>query len=135
MGQRQPERSIQGSKTMFPDSTTPWITAHQYVSASNDANMKRLNLDVLVIGGANTDFLIRGNKLPQPGETATGESFFLGAGGKGANQAVAAARLGARVALVGRVGKDARGEALLNSLKRERVETTFITCDATAPTG
>lgn len=58
------------------------------------------------MGGANTDYLVRGGRLPGPGETTQGEDFQEAPGGKGANQSVAAARLGARVALLARIGAD-----------------------------
>ena len=93
-------------------------------------------LDVVVIGGANTDYLVRGPRLPQPGETVKGDVFEpADAGGKGANQAVAAARLGSRVAFVGRVGADARGRALLRKLKAEGVNVEHVSIDRRAPTG
>jgi ribokinase len=65
--------------------------------------------DVVIVGGANWDYLVRGPELPRPGGTVRGEQFQEAAGGKGANQAVAAARLGARVTMVARVGDDQRG--------------------------
>jgi sugar/nucleoside kinase (ribokinase family) len=65
--------------------------------------------DVVVVGGANTDYLVRGQHLPRPGETIDGDTFQTAIGGKGVNQAVAASRMGARVAIVARVGNDARG--------------------------
>jgi ribokinase len=68
----------------------------------------------------------RGSKLPAPGATTRGDTFYSGAGGKGANQAVAAARLGARVALVGKVGGDERGRDLVEHLRREGVNTDQI---------
>jgi len=91
--------------------------------------------DVVVLGGANTDYLVRGQKLPAPGETVAGDTFQQAPGGKGANQAVAAARLGARVALVARVGADERGEEILARLAAEGVDTKQIVRDPTAPTG
>ena len=66
--------------------------------------------DVVVVGKANVDYLVRGPRLPGPGQSVTGDAFQEAAGGKGANQAVGAARLGARVALVARVGRDTRGD-------------------------
>jgi ribokinase len=92
-------------------------------------------IDVLVIGGANTDFLVRGASLPQPGSTAEGEEFQEAQGGKGANQAVAAARLGARVAFVTRVGADVRGAAILDQLRSDGVDVGAATTDISAPTG
>lgn len=65
--------------------------------------------DIVVVGGANTDYLVRGPRLPRSGETVEGDTFQIAPGGKGANQAVAAARMGARVAMVARLG-DERAE-------------------------
>lgn len=96
---------------------------------------RQADLDVVVIGGANTDYLIRGPALPGPGSTVDGQEFQDAPGGKGANQAVAAARLGARVAFVGKVGSDARGQALLQGLRDEGVDTSAATTDPNAPTG
>src|SRR5262245_20076069 len=95
----------------------------------------QLDLDIVVIGGANTDYLIRGPELPAPGETIDGQEFQEAPGGKGANQAVAAARLGARAAFLGKVGADARGKALLERLGAEGVETSAVLADPGAATG
>jgi ribokinase len=65
---------------------------------------RRAKWDIVVVGGANTDYTARGEQLPKPGETIQGAQFQIGQGGKGANQAVAAARLRARVAFVGCFG-------------------------------
>src|SRR6266545_208779 len=98
--------------------------------------MKRNNnWDIVVIGGANMDYLVRGDKLPKPGETAMGNLFQEAPGGKGANQAVAAARLGARVALVTCVGRDERGKAILKRLKDEGINTKYSVEDEREPTG
>ncbi|MDB6034310.1 MAG: ribokinase [Verrucomicrobiales bacterium] len=91
--------------------------------------------DVVVIGGINTDYLVRGTRLPRAGETVDGKEFLEAPGGKGANQAVAAARLGARVAFAGCVGNDARGTALLRGLKAEGIHTAGATRASKAPTG
>ena len=91
--------------------------------------------DVVVVGSVNTDFLIRGPKLPSPGETVLGDAFHEGPGGKGANQAVAAARLGGRTALVARLGRDRRGDELADGLKAEGVDLRHVGRDAEAPTG
>jgi ribokinase len=99
------------------------------------AMTRSMEWDVVVVGSTNTDFLARGPKLPAPGETAEGEEFHEGAGGKGANQAVAAARLGARTALVARVGRDRRGEELLRGLAAEGVDLRHVAHDPDAPTG
>lgn len=91
--------------------------------------------EVVVVGGANTDYLVQGPKLPGPRETVQGDVFQEGPGGKGANQAVAAARLGARVAVVARVGADGRGGELVARLAAEGVEVSHVVRDAGAPTG
>lgn len=91
--------------------------------------------DVVIVGGANTDFLVRGPRLPRAGETARGEVFLESPGGKGANQAIAAARLGAKVALVARVGRDMRGSAIVARLDSEGVDITHVHRDPHAPTG
>ncbi|MCI0538604.1 MAG: ribokinase [Verrucomicrobiales bacterium] len=91
--------------------------------------------DVIVIGSSNTDFLVKSDTLPQPGQTLAGTEFFQGPGGKGANQAVAAARLGARVAFLTCLGCDPRGEQLLQQLKAEGVDTRFVVRDKKSFTG
>lgn len=92
-------------------------------------------LDVIVVGGLNTDYVARGEGLPRSGETLNGRTFFQGAGGKGANQAVAVARLGARAAMIGAVGADERGEALVAQLQAEGVDTRFVRAVPDAVTG
>lgn len=91
--------------------------------------------DVVVVGGANTDYLVRGGALPRPGETVDGEEFLTAGGGKGANQAVAAARLGARVAFVGCVGRDARGDEMLDLLRAEGINVKHVHRHLKAETG
>src|SRR4051812_32912036 len=91
--------------------------------------------DVVVVGSANTDYTVRGRHLPKPGETVVGEQFQIGQGGKGANQAVAAARLGARVAFIARVGSDERGDVMLKQLHDEGVDIQHVTRDSDTPTG
>lgn len=77
---------------------------------------------LVVVGSLNLDLVVRAPRLPQPGETLHGDSLDLVSGGKGANQAVAAARLGARTALVGRVGDDAFGVRLRDALSAAGVD-------------
>src|SRR6185437_13826934 len=81
---------------------------------------------VLVIGSLNMDLVVRCEHLPQTGQTIFGSDFFTAAGGKGANQAVAAARLGARVALAGCVGDDPFGRDLLAALQRDGVRSDEV---------
>ncbi|MGG6241982.1 ribokinase [Nodosilinea sp. AN01ver1] len=88
-----------------------------------------------VFGSLNMDLICRTPRLPQPGETILGTDFKTLPGGKGANQAVAAVRLGAAVAMVGRVGDDAFGQPLLGSLQTAGVNISGVEVDAEAPTG
>ena len=82
--------------------------------------------DVLVIGSSNTDLVCRTSRIPAPGETITGRSFATFAGGKGANQAVAAARAGATVTFVGARGRDDFGLARTNDLLAEGIDVTRL---------
>src|SRR3954470_10997685 len=91
--------------------------------------------DVVVVGGANTDYVVKGRRLPLPGETVDGDFFLEAQGGKGANQAVACARLGARVAFIGQVGRDPRGEEAVRNLRREGVNVSQVGRDPGTPTG
>jgi ribokinase len=90
---------------------------------------------VAVVGSLNMDLVVRAPRIPRPGETIIGSAFHTVPGGKGANQAVAAARLGARVSMVGRVGRDAFGATLLENLAGDGIDAAFVTRDAEWPTG
>ncbi|MGZ8539557.1 MAG: ribokinase, partial [Chitinophagaceae bacterium] len=90
---------------------------------------------IIVIGSANTDMVVKTKRLPLPGETLLGGTFFMNAGGKGANQAVAAARLGGNVTLVAKVGNDIFGKQTIEGLKKENINTDFVFVDETAPSG
>jgi ribokinase len=90
---------------------------------------------VVVLGNINQDFVVRAERMPRPGETILGSDVKFVAGGKGANQAVTAARLGAQVTLIGRVGQDAFGPTLLDNLRREGVETRYVGSDDNVATG
>jgi ribokinase len=90
---------------------------------------------VVVLGGINTDYLVKGERLPEPGETLQGEVFQEALGGKGANQAVAAIRLGSRAALIARVGRDERGESMVARLAGEGVDVAYVRKDQDALTG
>ena len=81
------------------------------------------------------DLVIRSPRIPQPGETIIGGDFQTIPGGKGANQAVAAARQGAEVSLIGRLGDDSFADALLENLAASQVDTAFITRDQRTVTG
>lgn len=90
---------------------------------------------ICVVGSANVDLTFRTARLPRPGETVAGYSVVVGMGGKGGNQAVAAARLGASVALVARVGNDPYGAEAIRAYQAEGIDATFIRQDANLPTG
>jgi ribokinase len=88
-----------------------------------------LKYDVLVVGSLNTDLVVQAPHFPLPGETISGGDLQVIPGGKGANQAVAAARLGANVSMLGRVGKDNFGDFLLDNLKANHVDTHLVQRD------
>jgi ribokinase len=90
---------------------------------------------IAVLGSINMDLVVRTPRFPEPGETLFGTEFFTAPGGKGANQAVACARLGIPTIMLGRVGNDIFGSALLDSLSANQVDTHYIQKDATCPTG
>ncbi|WDZ87476.1 ribokinase [Micromonospora cathayae] len=92
-------------------------------------------VEVLVVGSANLDRVIRLDRLPRPGETVLTGDAETGAGGKGANQAVALARLGRRVALRAAVGQDAGGDTLLAGLRRAGVDVSGVRRIEGVPTG
>src|SRR3954470_11731230 len=91
--------------------------------------------NILVVGSINMDLVTQANEFPRPGRTLFGSKFATHAGGKGANQAVAAARLGARVAMLGRVGNDAFGLELKARLAREGIATDWVREVAGTSTG
>jgi len=90
---------------------------------------------IIVVGSSNTDMVIKAQKFPLPGETILGGEFFLFPGGKGANQAVAAARLGGRIIFIAKVGNDIFGEQALQQFKTEGIITDYVAKDPTYPTG
>ena len=92
----------------------------------------KLKRDVLVIGSLNADLVVRAPHFPLPGETISGDDLHIIPGGKGANQAVAAARQGASVAMLGRVGKDSFGPFLLENLKSDSVDISNVHSDDSA---
>ena len=85
--------------------------------------------EILVVGSLNADLVVRTPRFPQPGETISGEDLQVIPGGKGANQAVAAARHGANVSMLGRVGKDTFGDFLLDNLKQNQVDVRSVQRD------
>jgi len=91
--------------------------------------------DIVVVGSLNEDTTVRVARLPKPGETVLGQGHFTDTGGKGANQAVAAARLGRSVSMVGMVGADRPGMRLLQTLSGAGVSTDAVRKAIDAPTG
>ncbi len=90
---------------------------------------------IIVVGSSNTDMVVKSRKIPAPGETVTGGEFLLAAGGKGANQAVAAARLGANVVFITRVGSDMFGEQAIAGYVKEGINVDWAIRDPDQPTG
>jgi ribokinase len=90
---------------------------------------------IVVIGSSNTDMIIRLDRIPRPGETLLGGEFITAAGGKGANQAVAAARAGGEVTLVARVGQDMFGDQAIAGFARDGINVDYVLRDPEAPSG
>jgi ribokinase len=91
--------------------------------------------NIVVIGSSNTDMVVKTSHLPVPGETVLGGDFFMNAGGKGANQAVAAARYGNRVVFVAKTGNDLFGEQVRKSMKEDGIVTDYVFIDDEHPSG
>jgi ribokinase len=92
-------------------------------------------MKITVVGSSNTDMIIKVPRLPVPGETILGGSFAVALGGKGANQAVAAARVGGDVTFIGCIGNDVFGEQALNGLQEDRINIDFVVRDPQVPSG
>ena len=90
---------------------------------------------IVVIGSSNTDMVIKCAHLPAPGETILGGNFFMNAGGKGANQAVAAARLNGDVTFIAKVGNDVFGKQSIELFNKENINTEYIFIDETNASG
>jgi ribokinase len=90
---------------------------------------------VVVVGSSNTDMIIKMERIPRPGETIIGGDFFMAAGGKGANQAVAAARLGGEVTFVAKVGTDMFGKQAIENFKQEGINADFVVEAPENPSG
>ncbi len=91
--------------------------------------------NIVVIGSSNTDMVVKTSHLPIGGETVLGGDFFMNAGGKGANQAVAAARYGNRVVFVAKTGDDLFGQQVRESLKEDNIVTDYVFVDKEHPSG
>lgn len=90
---------------------------------------------IVVVGSSNTDMVVKATRIPSPGETVLGGAFVMAPGGKGANQAVAAARLGAETTLVARLGADSLGDEAVAGYVRDGVRVDHVVRDADRPTG
>jgi ribokinase len=90
---------------------------------------------ILVIGSSNTDMVIKSQRFPQPGETIIGGEFFMFPGGKGANQAVAAARMNSDVTFIAKVGNDVFGQQAVDGFKKENINTNNIFVDPNVASG
>ena len=90
---------------------------------------------IIVIGSSNTDMVIKTEKIPMPGETILGGTFLMNPGGKGANQAVAASRLGGKVTFIAKIGDDLFGNQTTGILKKEGIDTSYIVKDSELPSG
>ncbi len=97
--------------------------------------MKTCTKKILVVGSTNTDMVIKTGKFPVPGETLLGGQFLMNPGGKGANQAVAAQRLGGNVSFIGKIGADIFGSQTLQLLSKEGINIDFLSTDPINPSG
>jgi ribokinase len=90
---------------------------------------------IVVVGSSNTDMVVRVPRIPRAGETLLGGEFLTAAGGKGANQAVGAARSGGKVALIARVGRDVFGDQAVAGLRRDGIDVSCVFRDKLTPSG
>lgn len=90
---------------------------------------------ILVVGSSNTDMVIKTSKFPAPGETILGGDFFMNPGGKGANQAVAAKRLGGNVSFLGKIGEDVFGKQAVQNLKNDGIDIRPVRINKGKPSG
>lgn len=92
-------------------------------------------MKILVVGSSNTDMVVKANHLPLPGETILGGKFFMNPGGKGANQAVASARLGGIVTFIAKTGNDIFGKQSIELFNNEGIYTQYLLTDSENPSG
>src|SRR5208283_1080349 len=90
---------------------------------------------IVVVGSSNTDMVIQLDRIPRPGETILGGNFVMAAGGKGANQAVAAARAGGEVTFVARVGRDMFGDQAVAGFEKDGIRVDHVIRDKASPSG
>src|SRR5436309_199398 len=103
-----------------------WTLSPTCASSSAHSSPVETMPDVVVVGSVNMDLVVRAPRLPVPGETLLGHSFATAHGGKGANQAVAAARLGAKTAVIGCVGDDPFGRELRAGLESDHIDCSAL---------
>jgi ribokinase len=94
-----------------------------------------MSSNIVVIGSSNTDLIIKVDRIPRPGETILGGEFSIAAGGKGANQAVSAARAGGAVTFVARVGRDMFGQKAIDGFVKDHINIDYVLKDKTHPSG
>jgi ribokinase len=90
---------------------------------------------ILVVGSSNTDMIIKLDRIPKPGETILGGEFVIAAGGKGANQAVGAARAGGAVTFIARVGRDMFGDQAVAGFVQDGIDVDYVVRDKASPSG
>jgi ribokinase len=100
-----------------------------------EVEMNERNAKVVVVGSFNMDLVVKAGRRPQTGETLMGEEFGMFIGGKGSNQAIAAARLGADVTMIGRLGTDLFGDTLMAAHAEEGIHTDYVIRDTEVGTG
>ena len=105
------------------------------VKGIDAADVNAEGADVVVLGSLNMDLVAQVSRLPRPGETILGKNFSTVPGGKGANQAVAAVRLGAQTAMIGRVGNDSFGQMLRDELVADKIDVSAVGKSDRAPSG
>ncbi len=105
----------------------------EYGGIQKEALMK--NGKIVVIGSSNTDMVVQSGHLPLPGETVLGGEFIMNPGGKGANQAVASAKLNGDVTFIARVGNDVFGQEAMKGFHSHKIDTSFVVVDRESPSG
>src|SRR2546423_89703 len=100
-----------------------------------EENCLHMKPSIVVAGSSNTDMVIKADHLPGPGETILGGIFFMNPGGKGANQAVAAARLGGNVTFITKIGSDIFGRQSKQRFEDEKINTAYVLLDPEQPSG
>ena len=114
---------------------TPVATPGSKPKGASSSKPEAAPSSILVVGSSNTDMVVKTKALPGPGQTVLGGAFFMNPGGKGANQAVAAARLRGKVTFLTRLGTDIFGAQTKDQLIKEAIDPRYILADAKTPSG